>query len=257
MKLFKQYIYPRLILDLTTFYIPLMIFGIIAARLQFFSVQVLLGLVANYLMIIFAFIYNDVEDVEADAKYIFEPLSFLNHMRMNLAIYEQEKGKRRFQNPFSNGMLTRKDGFNILMTLIITSLVISIFVGGLLGFFIAVSNIIVGVLYSGGMVQFKSMPLIDVLSHCYLLAGVQIIYFMVFQNASVDIYSFILLLSVMGYSIGGDLWNEYRDFDSDQAAGLKNTASILGKKRTLLANKILCAVSLIGIVISSVIIVIN
>ncbi len=250
MKLWNEYIYPRLVLDLITFYFPLMLIGVIASRLELFSFQVFLGFLVNYILLAFAFIYNDVEDAEADAKYEFERLSFQKHIMMNLGMFEQKKGKRRFQNPFSNGMLTKQDGFNILLSLIIISLILSIFVGGILGFFIAVSNLVVGVLYSGGSMQLKSKFPIDILSHSYLLAGAQIIYFMTFINAEVDAFSIIILLAAMCYSIAGDLWNEYRDFDSDQEAGLKNTAHILGKKKTLIANKVLGYSSMVVIAVT-------
>lgn len=244
MKIFKQYIYPRLILDLVTFFIPLMAIGIIAARLDPFSKEVWLGILANYLMLIFAFIYNDIEDSEDDAKYKFEALSMGTHLKMNLGLHEQKAGLRRFQNPFSNGMLTKQDGFNILLSIIFISVIISFFVGGFYGFLLALSNIVMGILYSGGIVRFKAYLMLDILSHCYLLAGVQILYFFAYPQANIDLFSYILLAAAMSYSIGGDLWNEYRDFDEDTRAGLKNTASYLGKSNTNMASKFLTIASL-------------
>ena len=245
MRLFKEYIYPRLILDLITFFVPLMAVGIIAARLNIFSFGVWLGIFANYLMLAFAFIYNDVEDADDDAKYQFEPLHILTHLKMNLGLHEQKPGFRRFQNPFSNGMLSKTDGFNLLVSIIVVSVFVSFLVGGFYGFLIALTNLVIGILYSGGVIRFKAYMLLDVLSHCYLLAGVQVLYFFTYAESRVDLFSYLLLVGAMLYSVGGDLWNEYRDFDEDKAAGLKNTASYLGKKNTNLASKILTIGSLL------------
>jgi 4-hydroxybenzoate polyprenyltransferase len=248
MKFFTEYIYPRLILDIVTFFIPLMALGVFVARISPLSIEAILGYIANFLMLAFAFVYNDVADAEGDKASEYQKLSFIQHMRMNLGLFEQESGKRRFKNPFSYGTVSLETGYSWLLSFIIISSVLSLIVGGILGVFVALSNIIIGLLYSGGYIRFKAYPIIDFLSHSYLLAGVQILYFMTYQTATISLWSILVLVGVMVYSIGGDLWNEYRDFEDDQKEGLRNTAAVLGKKRTKLFSKLLPLIGIAAVV---------
>lgn len=247
MKFFREYIYPRLILDIVTFFVPLMALGVFVARISPLSIEAILGYIANFLMLAFAFVYNDVADAVGDSTSEYQKLSFTQHMRMNLGLFEQEPGKRRFKNPFSFGTVSLETGYSWLLGFIIISSVLSLIVGGVLGVFVALSNIVIGLLYSGGYVRFKAYIFIDVLSHSYLLAGVQILYFMTYQTATISLWSILVLFGVMLYSIGGDLWNEYRDFDEDQKEGLKNTAALLGKKRTKLFSKLLPILGIVAV----------
>jgi 4-hydroxybenzoate polyprenyltransferase len=71
---------------------------------------------------------------------------------------------------------------------------------------------------------------------------------MTYQTATISLWSILVLVGVMVYSIGGDLWNEYRDFEDDQKEGLRNTAAVLGKKRTKLFSKLLPLIGIAAVV---------
>lgn len=246
-KLFAQYLFPRFVMDFSTFYPPLMILGFFAAQLKLDS-AFMLGLVANYLMLVFAFMINDIEDREDDAKNKYKKLSILNHLKLNLGIYNEENAKtdgsyKRFLNPFAHAIWTPTFGYFVLLISAILSILLSYFAGGWLVTLVAMTNLGFGVLYSWKRLRLKALPIIDVLSHAYLLAGAQILYFLAYPNANIDIGSILILLGATLYAIAGDLFNEYRDFASDQEAGLRNTASILGENLTSLLAKLSALVS--------------
>ena len=236
MKLLKDYIFPRLILDILTFYVFLVIVAVIAARLSV-SIEVAIGLLINYLMLAFAFIYNDLKDREDDEKSPFKNFSVIEHLQIIFGVKLQE-GYKRFRNPFVGDEWVRT-GYTIIAAIFALSLVASYLLGGHLFLAIAFSNLIIGLLYSGGFVRLKKYPIVDIFSHAYLLAGVQIIFFFAYEEAVLDIKSYSLLFSIFIFSMAGDLANEYRDFKEDQETGLKNTASFLGKKNTKIMGQLL------------------
>jgi len=246
MKFIREYVYPRLILDFVTFYPPLMLLGVLAAGLSL-NFEVLLGFIINYSLLVIAFVYNDFVDRKEDEGLRFKPMGFIEHIKHNLSLENQDEGTKRFVNPF----VKEKNialGLTSIFLLSIISILLTIYISDsfmLLG--LVISNIIVGFFYSGFYIRLKGLPILDLLSHAYLLAGIQLMFFMAYDSAELNIFSWMILVGAIIYSFGGDLWNEIRDFYIDQQHGIKNSANLFGEKLTNLMSK-LFAIS--GIVIA-------
>jgi len=254
MKILKTYLIPRFILDFITFYPVLMILGPLAAGLVLDG-TLLLGMLINFFMLVFAFLINDVEDRDDDAKDEYRGLSIKEHVLLNLGTVTQEelakdtdtdRSFKRFKNPFAESKRNRLVGYISLFLLVMISLLLSYTIS-LSVFLVALSNIFVGILYSWKKLRLKSLPLLDVLSHAYLLATVQILYFLAYPRAVFTETSVLILIGVTLFSIGGDLSNEVRDYASDREAKLHNTASLL-KERNAKIVAVLCNFLGIGIV---------
>lgn len=212
-KIFEEYIIQRYIKDFI-FYPPLMFFSVLASRLPI-DLGVILGLGINYLLLFCSFLYNDIEDAEDDAKSV----------------------SKRFKNPFGYKVWSYKFGYYLLFSIALISFLASYYIGGEVVLFLAVSNFIVGLLYSNKMLRLKAWPIIDLSSHAYLLAAVQVLFFMYLPNGTRDIWSWLIVFGIFLFSAGGDLLNEYRDYEDDREAGLLNTASFLGKGITKLISR--------------------
>ncbi len=209
-----SYFYKRLVKDLNSF--PALIIAAILATKIFSLKIIILATLANYLLMVVAFIYNDIEDRVEDAK---------SH-------------KKRFKNPFSFHVLSLNQGYLIITLISLVSLIISYRLGGTKLLFIAASNLLVSILYSYKKFRLKSVPLIDLLSHSYMLASVQILYFMSLPQAVNTTSTLLVLLGVTAISIGGSLYNQQRDYEDDTKASIKNTASIIGKDLTFKLAKL-------------------
>ena len=168
-----------------------------------------LVLIANWLSVGFAFMINDVEDAPDDA---------LSAAKIN-------------RNPVSSGQLTPTEARIASFIVAALSLALYIILGGSVLLFGAIS-LVLGVLYSWHGVRLKQIAFLDLLSHCWLLAGLQTLtgFFTFSQSVNRDLLfplAFILCISLYG-----ELFNEMRDFEGDKAANLRHTAIALGEKRT-------------------------
>lgn len=252
MKTFREYIYPRLFLDMLPFYPLLMVLGWLASGATV-DYAFVLGLVANYIMLMFAFLINDIEDRADDARSQFKSLGTIRHVLYIFGLYKPtEKADpqtglpyRRFNNLFSSNYLTVSQGYSALLLMGAISFGLSHLAGGWPVSLVALSNIGIGLLYSLKSVRLKSVILADVLSHAYLLAGAQILYFMLYPSAELNAGSWILFAGGYLFSLAGDLDNEYRDFDEDRAAGIRNTSLLLGKERTNAMAKLIKVLSIL------------
>ena len=166
-----------------------------------------LVLVANWLAVGFAFMINDIEDAPDDA---------LSSSKIN-------------RNPVSAGMISPKTAK--IWTFIVGIISAALF--ALLGtwpFIFGLLSLILGYLYSYRGVRLKTIAFLDVLSHCLMLAGLQYL-------TGYLTYSTVLarnwlwpFLFVVCISVYGELYNEIRDFEGDQAAQLRHTAIVLGSR---------------------------
>lgn len=251
MKLLKTYIIPRLFTDIVFFYLLLVLLGLVAAGLPF-DLNFLLGAAANYLMLVFAFVINDIEDREDDAGAVFVPQTRQDNVRMMLGMHAKGSnvpGAKRFLNPFSHGELSVTIGYLWCGILALAALILSILAGGAWVFVIGLLNITIGVLYSWQKVRLKSIPVFDLLSHAFLLAGAEVIYFLAYPNANHAWWGWAIAGLVFLNSVSGDLRNEYRDFDEDQQAGIRNTASVIGKRNAYIFGQVLNIVTIVVIVL--------
>lgn len=158
----------------------------------------------------YAFIVNDVEDAEDDAM---DP-------------------KKKLRNPVSSGYITPRQGLMILQTTSIPAAIAAFIFAGLDGLFVTVLALILGHLYSWKKVRLKSYPILDVLSHSFALAGFQPLLYNTFEGGKIDLVVLFIFLGVSVISIGGAIYNQYRDYEVDVKSNLKNTTIFFGKKLT-------------------------
>lgn len=166
-------------------------------------------LVANWLAVAFAFMINDVEDAPEDA--------------LNPA-----KAKR---NPVSASDLSpqsaRIASFVIALLAALTYALL-----GFRPFSAGLICLVIGFFYSWRPVRLKTIPFLDMLSHCFMLAGLQFMAaYYTFEPKEPGRWLFPFLF-IIAISLYGQLFNELRDLDEDIKAGLTHTASLLGARIT-------------------------
>jgi 4-hydroxybenzoate polyprenyltransferase len=186
--------------------------------------------VANFLAMTYAFMINDTEDAEEDAQ---DP-------------------KKRLRNPISNGSLTRSEGWWVSNITFLISLAIYAYVAFTTGlvnvFWAGLIALIISFLYSWRKVRLKAMPVIDVLTHMYMLSGsIFLTSYLAFSNnlSLAGWAAFIAVMIVSGY---GQLDNEIRDFETDVKTKIKTTATIMGKKPAIILQTVLIIIAGIGFI---------
>jgi len=183
-----------------------------------FDLRLLIVLVANILVVGFAFMYNDVEDAEDDAL-------------------DARKAKR---NPISAGMISPRIGK--AACLVVSGLVLGLYalLGGM-ALLLGALCLALAFLYSWRVARLKAVPVADLLTHSLSLAGLQFLcaYFAFDQGKP---YSWLFFVFVALISVYGELNNELRDIEVDRKAGIRHTADLLGVRWT----KAMMVVSLVA-----------
>lgn len=189
-----------------------------------FDLRLLIVLLANILVVGFAFMYNDVEDAPDDAL-------------------DEKKAKR---NPISAGMISPRVG-KLACGAVAVALMVLYALLGLMPFLLGGLCLALAFLYSWRVARLKSMPVADLISHSLSLAGLQFLcaYFAYDQGQP---YSWLLFLSLVFLSVYGELNNELRDLVVDQKAGINHTANVVGIKWTKVLM-VVCLVAGFGILI--------
>jgi 4-hydroxybenzoate polyprenyltransferase len=182
-----------------------------------FDYRLLIVLIANILVVGFAFMYNDVEDAPDDAL-------------------DEKKAQR---NPISAGMISPRMGKAACA--VVGLLVLGLY--GMLGgmtFLLGALCLALAFLYSWRVARLKAVPVADLISHSLSLAGLQFLcaYFAFNQGQP---YSWTFFLFTVMISVYGELNNELRDIEVDKKAGIRHTADLIGIKWT----KVLMVISLI------------
>ena len=164
-------------------------------------------LTANLLAVAFAFMINDVEDAPDDAL-------------------DPAKVKR---NPVSASDLSARTG-------LLASVGVAIAAGlvyaalGIWPLVMGLSCLAIAYLYSWRRIRLKSKPVVDLISHGLMLAGLQYLsaYFS-FEPSPFSrwVYPFVF---VVGISLYGELINELRDLKGDREAGITHTANLIGQR---------------------------
>lgn len=182
-----------------------------------FDLRLLTVLVANILVVGFAFMYNDVEDAPDDALDV----------------------KKAQRNPISAGMISPRMGkwACALVGLLVLGLYGTL--GGMT-FLLGALCLALAFLYSWRVARLKAVPVADLISHSLSLAGLQFLcaYFAFNQGQP---YSWTFFLFTVMISVYGELNNELRDIEVDKKAGIRHTADLIGVKWT----KVLMVVTLI------------
>jgi 4-hydroxybenzoate polyprenyltransferase len=182
-----------------------------------------LVLIANLLSVGFAFMINDVEDAPDDA---------LSAAKIN-------------RNPVSSGQLTPTEARIASFVVALFSLMLYIILGGRVLFYGAIS-LVLGILYSWHGVRLKQIAFLDLLSHCWLLAGLQTLTGFFTFSQQVNRNLIFPLAFIICISLYGELFNELRDFEGDKAANLRHTAIVLGEKRTHILMMVLLGLGAIS-----------
>ena len=170
--------------------------------------RLMVVLAANVLAMCFAFMLNDVEDAPDDAL---EPA-------------------KRAHNVISAGLLSRREGLAISAATCALSLLLYAWAGG---WALVLGGITLALcyLYSAHPFRFKARPLTDFLSHALMLSGLLV-------AAGYATYSsdagglWLVMMAASLFSAYGQFYNQVEDYELDKAAGLQNTAVLLGKGAT-------------------------
>jgi 4-hydroxybenzoate polyprenyltransferase len=188
--------------------VPLTLIGaLLAAKphntpLDFRLVTVIL---ANILAVAYAFMINDIEDAPDDAR---DP-------------------DRAARNPITTGEIGARMGYAACRVVAAITLIAFAF-GGLTVFLIGAATLLLSHLYSWRPVRLKAWPVTDVVSHSLMLSGLLLLagYFLYDDQPGIV---WLVAIGVTLVSVYGQLYNQLRDFEMDKAAGLHNTAILLGE----------------------------
>ncbi len=195
------------------FTVPLTLGGaLLALELQAAAVdwRLVAVLAANVLAMCFAFMINDVEDAPDDAL---EPA-------------------KKAHNVISSGWLSRREGLRL--SALTGALALLLFAcGGILTLLLGAFTLALCALYSAHPFRFKARPVTDVLSHALMLSGLLVMtgYF-TYDSAPGPVW--LVIGAAILFSAYGQFYNQVADYEVDKAAGLKNTAVLLGKRPTAL-----------------------
>ncbi len=174
-----------------------------------FGWQWIVALLANWTAVGFAFMINDVEDADDDA---------LNPAKIN-------------RNPISCRMISPRVGYIAsYATMLLSALLYALL--GTIPFVIGVISLLVGFLYSWRRVRIKSMAFVDLLIHCMMLAGFQFLPAYFAYTSTLNDKFWWPFLAIVSISMYGELFNELRDLEGDQRAGVVHTATVLGPRVT-------------------------
>lgn len=193
------------------FVVPLTILGaLLAARPNEVALDWRLVVVtlANILAVAYAFMINDIEDAPDDAR---DP-------------------DRAARNPISSGRIGVRMGYAACRLVAAVTLILYALGGGWV-LVIGLFTMLLSHLYSWRPVRLKAWPVTDVVSHSLMLSGLLLLagYFIYHDSPG---FVWLVAASATLVSVYGQLYNQLRDYEMDKAAGLKNTAIMLGEKYT-------------------------
>lgn len=200
----------RINVILKDYFWALTLLSVIAAGFQIPLSTLILATLISLSIQAYAFIINDCEDAEDDAM-------------------DPKKAER---NPVSSGFISNREGILILQLTSFPAAILAYIISGLPGFFLVVLALLAGHLYSWKRVRLKSMPIIDLVSHAFMLAMYAPIYYLLLPGAVITIGSILIIYGLGFFSAGGALYNQLRDYEVDQKSRLNNTTNLLGYNRS-------------------------
>jgi len=181
-------------------------FGFNVAGAYQFSVPLVATLLGNLLAVAFAFMINDVEDADDDAR----------------------DAKKVLRNPISAGDVSARFAY-IACFIVAMGSAAFYALAGWRPFVLGVLCLLLGLLYSWRVVRLKAIPGADLVSHVLLLAALQFLcaYF-TFQTSG---WRWLLPCAfVVAISLYGQLFNQLRDRECDSKAGYVNTVGLAGER---------------------------
>ena len=195
------------------FTVPVTLLGTVAALYRHIELskadgRALWALAANVCAVTFAFMLNDLEDAPDDAH---DPA-------------------RRARNVIASGDLQRRAGW--VWTLAVGVLALALYVSlGAPAATLGALMLALSFLYSWRPVRLKAWPVVDVLAHVLMLSALLFLTAYTAQGGALW-EARLLIWGVVLLSAYGQLYNQLRDYPADRLAGLRNTASLLGKRGT-------------------------
>ncbi len=195
------------------FVIPVTALGaILAAQAHDLALdwRLLVTILANVLAVGYAFMINDIEDAPDDAR---------------------EAG-RAARNPVACGELTPRQGWVASLTVGAVTLVLYGVVG-IWPFIIGVLTLALSHCYSWKPIRLKAWPVTDILSHSLMLSGLLFLAGYFAYGTAPGLVWLVALAATL-ISVYGQLYNQLRDYEMDKAAGLYNTAIVVGKRNARL-----------------------
>jgi 4-hydroxybenzoate polyprenyltransferase len=173
--------------------------------------RLIMVILANIFAVAYAFMINDIEDAPDDAR---DPA-------------------RAAKNPISSGRIHARIGYAVCRMVAVIALALYAF-GGLEVLLIGMATLLLSHLYSWRAVRLKAYPVTDIVSHSLMLSGLLMLagYYLYHNQPGIV---WLVAAGVTLISVYGQLYNQLRDYDMDKAAGLHNTAIILGERNTRLA----------------------
>lgn len=206
------------------FVIPLTVLGgLLAARPNnvLLDWRLIVVTAANILAVAYAFMINDIEDAPDDAR---DP-------------------DRAARNPITMGEIEVRFGYAACRAVAAVTLILYA-MGGFWALVIGIATLLLSHLYSWRPVRLKAWPITDIVSHSLMLSGLLLLAGYFTYHGEPGIVWFVAA-AVTLISVYGQLYNQLRDYDMDKAAGLYNTAIILGESNTKIA--MYAAVALAGV----------
>ncbi|MDX2140096.1 MAG: UbiA family prenyltransferase [Chloroflexota bacterium] len=215
------------------FVIPLTILGALLATQQNsaqLDLRLLAVTLANILAVAYAFMINDIEDAPDDAR---DP-------------------DRAARNPVTSGEIGLRMGYAACRVVAAVTLMLY-WLGGVHVLYIGIATLLLSHLYSWRPVRLKAWPVTDIVSHSLMLSGLLLLAGYYAYGSAPGIIWFVAA-GVTLISVYGQLYNQVRDYDMDKAAGLFNTAIILGEgntKRLMYVSLVLAAASFLAAILQN------
>lgn len=197
--------------EYVAFVIPLTILGaLLATRPNDIALdwRLIVVTLANILAVAYAFMINDIEDAPDDAR---DP-------------------DRAARNPITTGEIGIRIGYAACRIVAAITLILYALGGGW-ALAIGIATLVLSHLYSWRPVRLKAWPVTDVVSHSLMLSGLLLLAGYFTYHTAPGIVWFVAA-SVTLVSVYGQLYNQLRDYEMDKAAGLYNTAIVLGENNT-------------------------
>ncbi len=170
--------------------------------------RVMAILLANVLGVAFAFVVNDIEDAADD----------------------RHDPARAAHNVVAAGGLTPRTAWRAAAVVGGLSLVAYALVNER-ALIVGASVLLLGGLYSWRSVRLKALPVLDVLAHVLMLSSLLFLGgYVAYARLASAIWPVAVGVGLI--SAYGQLYNQLRDYAQDRAAGLHNTASVLGPHGT-------------------------
>jgi 4-hydroxybenzoate polyprenyltransferase len=167
--------------------------------------RILAVTIANNLVVAYAFMINDIEDAPDDAR---DPA-------------------RAARNPVCCDEVSPGVGWAASIGVALVALLLFIIPGRPLLAAVGAFSLALSHFYSWKPVRLKAWPVLDVISHALMLAGLLVLAgYLTYDNAPGPVW--LVIGAAFCGSAYGQLYNQLRDFDMDKAAGLHNTAVTVG-----------------------------